>query len=329
MALRIPRGYAVNRPYFREVSEGVRPNSQAAPRLPFTGLPHVRVDEVHHDPIVIDAGTLIGAVTGPTGAIAPYTTTITGYFGPAFIGGGAVVLTGIQGQATTGTPDSSDGQGSAVGGSAAAQYLKVIGSTEGASTWGLWGATSGNIALGAILPIGVVSQPVYSSYLPTAFTNYKRQHSTPILTDYVIQIPATNDEEVLIDANQKVMLGSGTHYGIGCTDPYSTQKQAGRYARFAPEATRAMERVVGVCLKRTYLGQGGSSTSTGDRLADKLSDFTASSDLAAEFAGLERVQTVPGLTLSGAETKGVPTFLLGARADGRKRYYALTILIRI
>ena len=60
MALRIPRGYAVNRPYFREVSEGVRPNSQAAPRLPHTGLAHVRVDEVHHDPIVIDAGTIIG-----------------------------------------------------------------------------------------------------------------------------------------------------------------------------------------------------------------------------------------------------------------------------
>ena len=322
MALRIPRGYAVNRPYFREVCEGTRPNSQAAPRLPFTGLPHVRVDEVHHDPIVIDAGTLVGNIVGPTGGGG--LTTVTGYFVPAFIGGGAVVGTGTSREATTGTPDTRDGASSN-----SAELLKLIGSTEAATTWGLWGATSGDIRLGSVLPIGVVTQPVYSSYLPIAFTNYKRQHSVGFVTEYVIQIPATNDEEVLIAPNDRVMLGSGTTYGIGVTDPYGTQKLAGRYARFAPGAIRAQERIVGYCLKRTKLGTGGSSTATGDMLGSKLSDFTASADLAAEFAGLERVQTVPGLTLSGSETKGVPTFLLGARADGRKDYWALTILIRI
>ena len=324
MALRIPRGYAVNRPYFREVCEGTRPNSQAAPRLPFTGLPHVRVDEVHHDPIVIDAGTLIGNIVGPTGGGG--LTTITGAFVPAFIGGGPVVTTGAAGIALTGTPvpgsDSLNGQ--------AAENLQVIGSTEAATTWGLWGATSGNLKLGAVLPIGVVTQPVYSSYLPIAFTNYKRQHSMGFVTEYVIQVPATNEEEVLISPNDRVMLGSGTHYGIGVTDPYAAQKLAGRYARFAPGAIRAQERIVGYCLKKTKLGSGGSSTATGDMLGSKLSDFTAAADLAAEFAGLERVQTVPGLAgLSGSETKGVPSFLLGARADGRKEYWALTILIRI
>ncbi len=324
MALRIPRGYAVNRPYYREVCEGVRPNSQAAPRLPYTGLPHVRVDEVHHDPIVIDAGTLVGAIVGPTGD-APYTTTISGYFCPAFVGGGAVVTTGSSREATTGAPDTRDGAGQGV-----ANFLKVAGSAEAVTTWQMWGATSGQMALGAVMPLGVVSQPVYSSYLQTAYTNYKRQHSMPLLTDYVIQVPATNDEEVLIQAGDRVMLGSGTHYGIGITDPYGAQKLAGRYARFAPTAVRATERMIGVCLKRTLIGTGGSSTATGALLADSLADFTAAADLAAEFAGLERVQTVPGLSaLSGSETKGVPSFLLGARADGRKRYYALTILIRI
>ena len=323
MALRIPRGYAVNRPYFREVCEGTRPNSQAAPRLPWTGLPHVRVDEVHHDPIVIDAGTLIGNIVGPTGAGA--LTTITGYFVPAFIGGGPVLSTGISREATTGTPDTRDGASSN-----SAENLKLIGSTEAATTWGIWGAASGDAKFGSVLPIGVVTQPVYSSYLPIAFTNYKRQHSVGFVTEYVIQVPATNDEEVLIAPNDRVMLGSGTHYGIGVADPYSTQKLAGRYARFAPGAIRAQERIVGVCLKKTKLGSGGASTVAGDLLSSKLSDFTVAADLAAEFAGLERVQTVPGLAgLSGSETKGVPSFLLGARADGRKDYWALTILIRI
>ena len=114
------------------------------------------------------------------------------------------------------------------------------------------------------------------------------------------------------------------------TLPYGKQKLAGRYAKFNPTVYLAQERIVGRCLKKTFLGQGGSTVSAGTLLSDALTDFTAAADLAAEFAGLERVQTVPGLAgLSGSETKGVPSFLLGARADETKRFWALTILVRL
>jgi hypothetical protein len=272
---------------------------------------------------VIDAGTLVGLIVGTTGAIAIVGGT-TGYFVPAFVGAGNVIATGADGAATTGGA-SYNGMSSTI----PAVNLTQVGSSEAATTWGLWN-TSGSVRLGTVLPMGVVTQPVYSSYLPIAFTNYKRQHSMGFVTEYVIQVPATNDEEVVIRGGDRVMLGSGTHHGIGCNDPYIANKQAGRYARYAPAALRAEERKVGVCLKRTKLGSASTgAAAVGQLLANNLATFTADADLAAEFAGLERVQTVPGLSLSGSETKGVPAFLLGARADIDGNYWALTILIRI
>jgi len=320
MALRIPRGYAVNRPYFREVSEGVRPNSQAAPRLPFTGLAHVRTDEVHHDPIVIDAGTIIGIMTGATGQMGAgahaqtsqqkaFVAANSGFFVPAMLGTGTLADT-----------TQKDNQ----------SVLINIGTTEGSTTWGTAGASGAahNVNVGNVKPMGVVTQPVYSSYLTTAFTNYKRQHSLGFVTQYVIQIPATNVEEAEINAGDLVGVGSGVHHGIGVTDPYDTQRLAGRYMKFRPTVAFAQERIVGRCLKKTLIGT--TTSAAGTLLADSLSTFTIAADLQAEFVGLERVQTVPGLAgLSGSETKGVPSFLLGARADVTQRFWALTLLISI
>lgn len=298
MAIRVPRGYARNRPYFREVCEGGRPNIGAQAKLPFTGLPHVRVDEVHHDPIVLDPGTIVGVITGN------------------YIGSGTLVPAMLNTGIVTGT---------------AFGKLKIAGSSE-ASTWGMTTTTSGDILVGLVKPLGVVFAPVYSAYLTTAFTNYKRQHSVAFLTDYVIQIPATNDEEVLINAGDVVIVGSGAHYGIGWSTPYSAHKMAGRYAKYSttpPYDVASAERIVGRCLKKTLLGVGGSSTSTGDLLNDSLTDFTAAPEMGLEFAGLDMVETLPGLGLSGSATKGIPAFLLGARCDAEKKYWALTILIRL
>ena len=64
MALRIPRGYDTNRPPYSEICEGQRPTVQNVPLEAWTGLPPVRIDEHHHDPIVLDAGTLVGVATG-------------------------------------------------------------------------------------------------------------------------------------------------------------------------------------------------------------------------------------------------------------------------
>lgn len=262
-------------------------------KLPFTGLPHVRVDDTAHDPIVLDPGTLIGLATGSRVG--------SGTFYPAMMN------TGI------GTDH---------------QSLKIAGSAE-ASTWGLPTTSSGVITCGIIKPLGVVFAPAYSAILETAFTNYKRQHSVAFLTDYVIQVPATNSEEVAIFEGDVVMLGTGQHYGIGWSSPYSTHLQAGRYARYDSTAYLAPERVVGRCLKRILLGTNSAAT-TGDLLSDSLnSTFVLSQQAKDEFQRLDMVETVPGLGLSGSGTKGVPAFLLGARCDASKNFWALTILIRL
>lgn len=313
MAIRTPRGYARNRPYFREVCEGNRPNIQAAVKLPYTGLPHVRVDELAFDPIVMDPGTIVGVITGLSfgGYVG------SGTLSPAFITTGS---SAAGGGGTGGLPWGPHGSGT----------LFIAGSTE-ASTWSLPTSTSGTLQLGNVKPLGVIFAPVYHPILTTAFTNYKRQHSASFLTEYVIQVPATNVEEVAIQAGDVVMLGTGVCYGIGWASPFNAHLQAGRYAKYDSSVPLAAERIVGRLLKKTLLGQGGSATSVGDLLADAapLADFTASAELATEFNDLAKVETVPGLGLSGSGTKGVPAFLLGARADATKRYWALTILIRL
>lgn len=300
MAIRIPRGFAVNRPYYNELCEGQRPNNGGFAKEAWTGLAHTRVDEHNHDPIVIEPGTLIGIVTGGN-------TVAEGKVVPAVLG--------------TGVVDAGD----------LVQY--------GASNvWGLPTA-SGNAAVGRVKPLGVCYQPIYSFNLQAAFTNYTRNTAVGLLTDYVIQVPAVNSDEWLIEPGDAVMLGSGKRHGVAfmAPSPSVPTHAAGSHlaGRYAPVKSYTgygdlHDRVVGRCLRKILLGQGGSSTSQGDVLADKISDFTINSTANREFDYLSKIQTVPGLTgLAGTGTKGIPGFYLGARADANKNYWGLTILIRL
>ena len=304
MAIRVPRGYAKNRPQYIEVCEGVRPTDTAAAREAYTGLPHVRVDELAHDPIVLDPGTIVGYVSY-TGAA----TTLLGKVVPCII--------------PTGT-----------GANENAHTLRTYGSAE-ASTWTLPLGTSGDISnVGLVKPIGVVFQPIYSFNLQQVFTNYKRQESVGVVTDYVIMVPATNDEEVSIRSGDRVIVGSGEHYGIGWSTPYNTHRQAGRYARYNSLWSNSEERVVGRCLKKIRIATTASSEGT--KLSADLANITLTAEARKEFGYLDKVQTVPGSGLSGSETKGIPAYLLDARADGGDNhsdgstsYWALVMLIRL
>lgn len=296
MVLRQPRGYARNIPSYREISEGIRPTFQDTPLEAYTGLPIVRSDEVHHDPIVIDPGTLVGVSTG-------YLAATVGKVFPCTMG------TGV-------TPSG----------------LWIQGSSDSNTTFGLPSTTSVNISCGIVKPLGVVFQPIYSFILQSAFTNYKRTANVGVLTDYVISVPAVNDEEVLIEAGDLVIVGTGVHYGLGVdgTASYSTTKLAGRYARYSSSLNLAAERIVGKCYRKLLLGSA-SAASTGDTLASAISagTFTISTAATTEFANLAKLQTVPGLGLSGSGTSGIPAYLLTARCDASKNFYALTMLIRI
>jgi hypothetical protein len=309
MAIRIPRGYDVNRPYYNEYCEGVRPVAGSTAKEAWTGLAHTRIDQLHHDPIVIEPGTLIGMVTGGNVVAA-------GKIVPAILGTGTVTW------ATGGAPVVNATFNLDPGG------LIQIGETN---DWGL-PVSSGDHAVGRVKPLGVCYQPIYSFMLQSLYTNYVRNTAVGVLTDYVIQVPAINSDEWAIEAGDAVILGTGRRHGIGLTGTHlSGYHLAGRYARAQsyPTLSDLNDRMVGRCLRKVKLGTGGSSTSQGDRLADKLSDFTIDTNANVEFDHLAKVQTVPGLNLTGSGTKGIPGYYLGARADASKVYWGLTMLIRL
>lgn len=294
MAIRVPRGLEVSRPYYNELCEGVRPVAGAVAKEAWTGLAHVRIDEVHHDPIVLEPGTLVGVVTGGN-ALADNKLV------PAVLG---------------------TGYGDAAG-------LIQVGESN---IWSLPTA-SGNHAVGRVKPLGVCYQPIYSFMLQQLYTNYTRNVAVGVVTDYVIQVPAINSDEWLIEPGDAVMLGVGKAHGIGALSGSHAAGYhlAGRYAAVKTYRTYddLHDRVVGRCLRKIRLGTGGSSTAVGARLADNLADFTVSADAQAAFSDLDKIQTVPGLNLTGSGTKGIPGFYLGARCDANKVYWGLTMLIRL
>lgn len=305
MAIRIPRGYDVNRPYYNELCEGVRPVAGALVKEAWTGLAHTRVDELHHDPIVLEPGTLVGVATG--GSMAE------GKILPAMLGTGIVTWSG----ATT-----------ALSYNLHTPTFVQVGETN---VWGLPTA-SGNHTVGRVKPIGVVYQPVYSFILQAKYTNYTRNIAVGVVTDYVIQVPAINQEEVVIEAGDAVILGTGSRHGIGCGNTHVTGLQlAGRYARAQayPGLSDLPDRVVGRCLRRIKLGNSAGA-SEGDLLSARLSvDFILDTGASSAFDQMQRIQTVPGFNLTGSGTKGVPAFYLGARADANGDFWGLTLLIRL
>jgi len=317
MAIRVPRGYEVARPYYNEYCEGKRPVAGALAKEAWTGLAHVRVDELHNDPIVIEPGTLVGMITGGNAVGA-------GKLCPAILGTGTFYAF---------TGGGAGGAITIVHNLDSPSLIQV-----GASNTFALPTTSGNHAVGRVRPLGVCYQPVYSFILQARYTNYTRNTAVGVLTDYVIQVPAVNSDEWLLEAGDTVILGVGVRHGIGFSPPSPTIAShasgthlAGRYARLQSYPTLAdlPDRTVGRCLRKVKLGVGGGSTSQGDVLADKLSDFTINSTYDSEMAYLSKIQTVPGLNLTGSGTKGVPGFFLGARADANKEYWGLTLLIRL
>tara|TARA_R110002074_G_scaffold402324_1_gene607023 strand:+ start:59662 stop:60588 length:927 start_codon:yes stop_codon:yes gene_type:complete len=308
MAIRVPRGFEVSRPYYNELCEGVRPVAGATAKEAWTGLAHTRIDEQHHDPIVLEPGTLVGMVTGGNAIAA-------GKMTPAVMGTGA----------------------------ADAGNLVQYGASN---TWTL-PAASGDAAVGRVKPIGVCYQPVYSFVLEALYTNYKRNSAVGVVTDYVIQVPAVNSDEWDIEPGDTIMLGAGKRHGVGFMPPtplFETHAVgthlAGRYAATknyaaAPYALEyggsdETDRTVGRCLKKVYLGYlAGGAADVGKVLADNLATFTISAEATTEYANLEKIQTVPGLPLTGSGTKGIPGFWLGAKADAAGDLWGLTLLIRL
>lgn len=290
MAFRIPRGYDTNRTSYQELSEGVRPEASTVPMEAWTGLAPVRVDELSHDPIVLDAGTVVGIASG------------------GFADGKIFPAHALSGTTLVSMVHHSDGV------SWGLPILTVTDSVEVMTD-------------GPVKPLGLVFQPIYSFILQDKFTNYKRSENVGVVTDYLIQIPARTEAERQIKTGDRVQVASQLDMGI-ITVSYGQitngDPTLGTLAKW--DGTAANEDfVIGRCFRSFVFATGSNDTTYQDDL-DNVSLTTAG---AAEFKALARVQTVPGLTLAGSGSAGAPGWLLKAVADGGGDYSVLTILVRL
>ena len=301
-SFRTPRGYAVERPSYQELSEGVRLEASAVPTEAWSGLPPVRVDEVHHDPIVLDAGTIVGLATGGLAV---------GKLFPAHGCTGNIHLA-----------STSDDQ-----------------TNWGITNQGTQSAAT--LTAGDVLPLGIVYQPIYSFQLQNTFTNYKRNENVGILTNYLIQIPAiTAKERSLRDGDMVMVSQIGGEAAAAITVDGETPVNAeygrvgdllssassliGRYERYDNTAAN-LKFVVGRVVKAITFATGSASS----KLADDYSNITLTTAGAAEWKDLDKVQTVPGLGLAGSGTSGTPGWLRDARSDVSGNYKLLNILVRL
>lgn len=348
MAVRVPRGYDADvKPAYNEISEGVRPHFSNIAIPPYFQLPIFDMDNLHDDPIVLPAGTMLGikwdGANNGEGLLVPAVQNLSGA-----LGGGT-------------------------------SYVPVT-STHSADE------TDWNITISGwyspVYPIGMLFKPIYafpkdpnnSSDTRTAYENYQREHKVPIVTEYVIQIPARTPHEHNIRPGDTVAIAdyiswngnqtaSAASYNVGICGTLmalddvnalggynfvtGNASLASNISGAVNNTKRLANYIVGKCLSTTVIGSDSNGTA-GDFLWSALANsrftkatssttFVAAAaanqlNATSEFKNLELIQTVPGNRITGSGTQGVPGFLagtFGARSDGSGLYRMLTILLRV
>ena len=299
MAPRIPRGYAVYHKGVMEIFEGRRPSlSDLSTLLPAPWLPVSRVDQVHDDPQVIPAGTCVGRIntTDHTDIYAAVTASKrTDYLVPAWAGTGEYTLTYGANDLSYETPDIDD-------------YPTVVASA-GTST----------LDIPAVKPLGIVTQDLYASHMADTWTNYIRQHMVTFLSwGYVLMMPVRTASEASLQVGDLVQVEDNGD-SDSSWNPAAATNIVGRYKPW--ESGDNPEFKVGRVLEKLTLAN--QTASSANQLLSAA--LTASNvDTVHNFGGMNKVQTVPGLGLSGSGTQGIPRAMLNAVAQSQK-FYALLI----
>lgn len=307
MAIRIGRGYEkIHHPY-QELYEGVRPSIQGLRAAKF--LPIAMLDKLHDDdPIVLLPGTWVGrlSATGTNftaGTLAMHTAEAAAR---ALVPAAAGMY-----NTTYSTHDVDFGT------------YNVTGNDFGVTA----AATESAVRVTAVKPIGVVTAPVYSELLKTKYTNYSRDLMPSILMgNYAVVIPAITNGERAIEPGDVVRVDGGTltiSTGVwNATLPDSTDHVPGRLIAWDGTAATAGY-VVGRCVDKYVVAQGSASTKMS---ADTVAAFSGL-NTDQQFNTLKKVQTVPGLGLSGSGTQGIPAMFEHSVSDSSGNYYALVIKV--
>jgi hypothetical protein len=214
------------------------------------------------------------------------------------------------------------------------------------TTYASTGASTATI--GPILPIGVVPQPLYASYLSSRYTNYSRNTETVqfLVQNQAILIPAISAREQAIEIGDVVCLddtASPTHNPLLTTGgipgrlmPLSdttTADVAALKAKSEYIVGRCIDRseyIVGRCIDRFPIAKQSSTSQNQTYRAALLADNVDVDEVSKSwgFHSMRLVQTVPGLGLPGSGTLGVPGYLTFSTADASGYFWGLVIVVQ-
>jgi len=320
--------------------EGARPTLKGLKAAPW--LPIIEIEPTHNDPVVIPAGTWVGILgadeTGGSyahnsGSLTSGGTVAEYYLAPASTG--AYTL-------TYSTNDTTLGATWNLGN-------KVLDlDTNAPIADGAESASDG--VLGSVIqgvkPVGIAYTDIYASWLGDRFLNYERQPSIGVLMHgTVIQVPAVTANERGIEPGDMVMVDSDPSWFsatgrvghlVALRDAFTVggAPGGGGYTGSvtATDFVRVHEHVVGRCIRKIKVAFPGTASGTAQSAETALSTALSNgavkeAEVSIEFRPGGRVQTVPGLTLQGSGTKGIPGHLLSAKADSNGVYWALEIAV--
>ena len=328
MAHRTARDKARQSWAYHELYEGSRPSIPALQPAKF--LPVAAIDKAHDDdPIIMLPGTFVGRGLGA--AEGNWAIDYTRPLVPACPTAYTLEYTALDfGQEWGATPDI-DGDGTISG---------VVSS-----------AATSTQTVAANKPIGLCPQPVYASYLGERYTNYNRnlEVTQVLVQNQAILIPAITAKEITIEPGDKVCLDFALIPNLDWSDMGSAGAP-GRLARVEAETEdllmtgvatdttsievaihKVQEYTVGRCIDKFPIAKQ-TATSAGQTLTAAVA---ASNVDIAEISktwgywSTRLVQTVPGLTLPGSGTLGVPGYLTFAEADAPGYWWGLVIVVQV
>jgi len=309
MSIRIGRGYEkIHHPY-QELYEGVRPSIQGLRAAKF--LPVAMLDKLHDDdPIVLLPGTFVGRMNSDS--MVGNTT-----LGEQEETARALVPACTNKYKIQYSAFDSDFGVYDIDGATVSTAVSAAGTSTG--------------MVHKVKPLGVITAPVYSDVLKDKYTNYKRDLMPSVLMgNYTVVIPAiTNDEKSIEPGDLVRVAGSTTQTDTGATH-YAVSKSTntganvpGRLTTYDPStvAEQALaDYVVGRCIDKYVVARGTAVTRLG---SDSATLTNLNTD--HQYNTLKKVQTVPGLGLSGSGTQGVPAMFEHAVSDTSGDYFALVI----
>lgn len=194
-------------------------------------------------------------------------------------------------------------------------------------------AGASSLAVDTVQPLGVVQDCVISQAYQRQYRNLKLQYDNINILSQgkLLRIPVITDEEQDIYPGDLVQVSGSA----GDWDPVNNPGTSypGRWAKFDPTGADVsmIPFIMGRCVGRHKICSQDSVTA--DQLL--LSAISAGNvdkstlNTAEGYHTLNRVQTVPGLTLQGSGTSGVPTPLTFARADDNGDFWAIDIALAV